>query len=30
MEKITEEQGVVDAHPYGKRPFKRKDYIHKF
>jgi 2-methylcitrate dehydratase len=28
--KITEEQGVADAHPYGKRPFKRKDYINKF
>ena len=28
--KITEEQGVADAHPYGLRPFKRKDYIKKF
>ena len=28
--KITEEQGVADAHPYGSRPFKRKNYIHKF
>ena len=28
--KITEEQGVADAHPYGSRPFKRKDYINKF
>ena len=28
--KISEEQGVADAHPYGSRPFKRKDYINKF
>ena len=28
--KIIEEQGVADAHPYGLRPFKRKDYIEKF
>ena len=28
--KITEEQGVADAHPYGSRPFRRKDYIKKF
>ena len=28
--KITEEQGVADAHPYGSRPFKRKNYISKF
>ena len=28
--KITEEQGVADAHPYGNRPFKRKNYINKF
>ena len=28
--KIIEEQGVADAHPYGLRPFKRKDYIKKF
>ena len=28
--KITEEQGVADAHPYGSRPFKRKNYIRKF
>ena len=28
--KITEEQGVADAHPYGARPFKRKNYINKF
>ena len=28
--KITEEQGVADAHPYGSRPFKRKNYIKKF
>ena len=28
--KISEEQGVADAHPYGLRPFKRKNYINKF
>jgi len=28
--KITEEQGVADAHPYGLRPFKRENYIQKF
>jgi 2-methylcitrate dehydratase len=28
--KITEEQGVADAHPYGARSFKRRDYINKF
>ncbi len=28
--RITEEQGVADAHPYGSRPFKRKNYINKF
>jgi 2-methylcitrate dehydratase len=28
--KITEEQSVADAHPYGLRPFKRKNYIDKF
>ena len=28
--KVTEEQGVADAHPYGARPFKRKNYIKKF
>jgi len=28
--KVTEEQGVADAHPFGSRPFKRKDYINKF
>ena len=28
--KISEAQGVADAHPYGSRPFKRKDYINKF
>ena len=28
--KITEEQGVADAHPYGARPFERKNYINKF
>ena len=30
VKKITEEQGVADAHPYGSRPFKRKNYINKF
>jgi len=29
-DKISEEQGVADAHPYGKRPFKRINYINKF
>ena len=28
--KIIQEQSVADAHPYGLRPFKRKDYINKF
>ena len=28
--KIIEEQDVADAHPYGSRPFKRKNYIGKF
>ena len=28
--KITEELDKADAHPYGLRPFKRKDYINKF
>ena len=28
--RISEEQGVADAHPYGSRPFKRKNYINKF
>jgi len=28
--KITEEISVADAHPNGKNPFKRKDYIKKF
>ena len=28
--KITEEQGVADAHPFGLRPFKRENYIKKF
>ena len=28
--KITEELDKADAHPYGSRPFKRKDYIKKF
>ena len=28
--KISEEISVADAHPNGKNPFKRKDYIKKF
>ena len=28
--KISEEQDVADAHPYGSRPFERKNYIDKF
>jgi len=28
--KVSEEQGVADAHPYGSRPFKRENYINKF
>jgi len=28
--KIIEELERADAHPYGKRPFERKDYINKF
>ncbi len=28
--RISEEQGVADAHPYGLRPFKRGNYIKKF
>ena len=28
--KITEELDKADAHPYGARPFKRKNYINKF
>ena len=28
--KISEEIGVADAHPNGKSPFKREDYIKKF
>ena len=28
--KIFEELDKADAHPYGLRPFKRKDYINKF
>ena len=27
--KISEQQNIADAHPYGSRPFKRKDYINK-
>ena len=28
--KISEQLERADAHPYGSRPFKRKDYIKKF
>ena len=28
--KIIEQQDKADAHPYGSRPFKRKNYINKF
>ena len=28
--KIEDELGIADAHPNGKRPFKREDYIKKF
>ena len=28
--KISEQLDKADAHPYGSRPFKRKDYINKF
>ena len=28
--KINQEQAVADAHPYGSRPFQRKDYVNKF
>ena len=28
--KITEQLDRADAHPYGARPFKRKNYINKF
>ena len=28
--KITEQQSVADAHPYGSRPFKRQNYVKKF
>ena len=28
--KISEQLDKADAHPYGARPFKRKDYINKF
>ena len=28
--KVVEELERADAHPYGSRPFKRKDYINKF
>ncbi len=29
-EKITDELGVANAHPFGAKPFKRADYIRKF
>ena len=28
--KISEQLERADAHPYGARPFERKDYINKF
>ena len=28
--KIVEERGVADAHPSGKRPFRRSNYVEKF
>ena len=28
--KISDQQEIADAHPYGSRPFKRKNYINKF
>ena len=28
--KISEQQDRADAHPYGSRPFNRKNYINKF
>ena len=28
--KVVEQQDRADAHPYGSRPFQRKDYIQKF
>jgi 2-methylcitrate dehydratase len=28
--KIEDQLGIADAHPNGKRPFKREDYIKKF
>jgi len=28
--KIEDQLGIADAHPNGKRPFKREDYINKF
>ena len=28
--KLIEERGVADAHPSGKRPFRRNNYIEKF
>ena len=28
--KISEKLEKADAHPYGARPFQRKDYINKF
>ena len=30
VKKITEQLDRADAHPYGARPFKRKNYINKF
>ena len=28
--KIEDQLGIADAHPNGKRPFKRENYINKF
>jgi len=28
--KIEDQLGIADAHPNGKKPFKRGDYINKF
>jgi len=28
--KIEDQLGIADAHPNGKRPFKRQNYINKF
>ena len=28
--KIEDEIEIADAHPYGRKPFKRSDYVEKF